>query len=142
SEFSVVVSSASGYGLGAIRHALVPVSGRVRRATIGAMAAVAMLHAATSPPLGLHPRYSVLQLVVLWLVVGLWAVCAGEPIVTFWRTAHLRPAVQRTRLRTLSAGTFGLGALILGYAWTAPRGSAAGASVVIAIAGLLLLPLL
>src|SRR5436190_19092214 len=60
SELSVVVFLASGYGLSAMRHALVPASGRVRRATIGAMAAVATLHAATGPPLGLHPRYSVL----------------------------------------------------------------------------------
>ena len=142
SDLSVAAFLASGYGVSAIRNAFVPFKPPTRIALITATIAAGVLHAVSRPSLGLHPHYSSVQWAVLWLVIGVWLISAGPPIVTLWRAGRRLPAVQRARVRTLAAGNFGLVSLIVGYAWTAPRGAVAGHAVVISLSGLLLLPIL
>jgi PAS domain S-box-containing protein len=139
---SVMAFLASGYGLLAIRDALVPVRPRTRRYVLAAMVLVGSVYVLLRPPLGLHARYSVAEVAALWLMVGLWVACAGEAIVTLWCTARHRPAVQRARLRTLSFGTAALVGVLIGYAARAPEGNAAGNSIAISIAASLLLPVM
>jgi PAS domain S-box-containing protein len=140
---AVIAFLASGYGLLSVRDALVPVRPSTRRFVLGALVFVGFLYVAVlRPPLGLHVRYSAAEAMALWLMVGLWAACAGEAIVTLWRTARHRPAVQRARLRTLSFGTAALVGVLTGYAATAPEGNAAGNSFAISVAALLLLPVM
>jgi PAS domain S-box-containing protein len=140
---AVIAFMASGYGLLAIRAALVPVRPSTRRSVAAAMALVAFLYVVVlRPPLGLHVRYSIAEAVSLWLMVGLWIACAGDAIVTLWRAARDKPAVQRARLRTLSFGTAALVGVLIGYASKAPDGNAAGDSFAITVAATLLLPIM
>ncbi|MFY9586261.1 MAG: PAS domain-containing protein [Actinomycetota bacterium] len=138
----VVALLASGYGLLLIRHTLVPVARRTRYAVLGAMLVAAVLYMMATPPLGREPRYDIAETAALWVLISVWAACAGEPIVSLYRTSRNRPAVQRSRLKTLSLGYAVLVGILLGYASTAPRGSVTGSSFGIALGSVLLLPLL
>jgi PAS domain S-box-containing protein len=132
----------SGYGLLSIRDALVPIPPSTRRKAVATVVSVGLLYVAVRPPLGLRVHYSLADSVALWLMVGTWAACAGDAIVTLWRTARNRPAVQRARLRTLSFGTAALVGVLFAYTWSAPKGNEAGDSFPISVAAALLLPVL
>jgi len=140
---ATIAFMASGYGLLAIRDALVPVRASTRRYLVAAMVFVAFVFVVVlRPPLGLHVRYSLAEAAALWAMMGLWVACAGDAIQTFWRAARDRPAVQRARLRTLSFGTAALVGVLIGYASKAPEGNVAGESFVISVAATLLLPIM
>jgi PAS domain S-box-containing protein len=142
SEIAVVAFAASGYGLLSIRHALVPLDPSSLRLARAATIAAIGFHAIVSPPLGLRVRYSVLDVVALWMLVGVWAASAGEPVFTLWRQARSLPAVQRARLRTLSLGIAVLVLVLLAYSSVAPRGGQAARALWIEGTALVLLPLL
>ena len=70
-----------------------------------------------------------------------WIVCAGEPVVRFWIAARRRPAVQRARLRSLSAGLAGL-VLILIVTGVTGGQSTTEVSIVIQLVALAAVPLI
>ncbi|HKW58845.1 MAG TPA: HAMP domain-containing sensor histidine kinase [Candidatus Dormibacteraeota bacterium] len=74
------------------------------------------------------------------LLVSLWALFVGEPIVRFWLASNRLPAVQKTRMRTLS---FGFGLLIV-VLFVAVLGGASlrspAATIVIQLAALVSVP--
>ena len=47
------------------------------------------------------------------LLIGIWSVAVGEPIVRFWLVARRLPAVQAWRMRSLALGFAGLIAILL-----------------------------
>jgi signal transduction histidine kinase len=69
---------------------------------VGLLAIVLQLPANPDSP------HSELQTLVLASIVGLWAFCILEPLVTLWLRAQSRPAVEKARLRAISIGYAGL----------------------------------
>jgi PAS domain S-box-containing protein len=109
---SLVFFMASAYFLLLFRHAIIPLS-LVSR-IIAFVAVVAASIAVTIYPLpeGDAPRLEGIEILIVFGVIGVWALCVGEPAYRFWAVAHHRPWVQRARLRAL-AGAYALLILIL-----------------------------
>jgi diguanylate cyclase (GGDEF)-like protein/PAS domain S-box-containing protein len=108
--FNLLCFIGSAYALLEVRHQLVPMEARTRRVVIAVLGTTTVL---TVPVvLGIAPvRYVT---VVALLVIGIWCACIAEPAMRFWTAARDRPAVQRARLRLLSAAYLALAvALIL-----------------------------
>ena len=109
---AVVAFIGSGYALFRFRAAFLPVPPRVARAVLAAAAAAAGLLLVLVLFSGRGP--------VAWPVVAaalgaflVWALLVAEPSLRFWLAARDRPAVQRARLRALSAGFAGLLLLVV-----------------------------
>lgn len=108
---SLTAFMASGYMLLIFRDSFVPLTRRLR---LGALAAVVV---ATGFDLVVMPpgarRLGPLQSLAVILLVSVWAGCVLEPIARLWLASRGRPAVQRARLRALSAGYAGLVTVVL-----------------------------
>ena len=107
-DLSLVFFLTSGYGLLMFRDSFVPLGPRIRRGVailIAAAIVVGLLVQLPGNPEGAHAP---LQTLVLVGVVGVWAYCIFDPIVTFWLAARGRPAVEMARLRAISIGYAGL----------------------------------
>ena len=110
SLLNLVCFVGSGYALLELRHQLLPMTPRARRAIAAAAALTTLL--AIPVVLGAAPARYVA--VVAVLLIGLWCASITEPAVRFWVAARERPAVQRGRLRLLSIAYIALAvALIL-----------------------------
>ena len=97
------------YALLRYRAALIPLPRRwhiAAAASLGAASAFVFVAQAVS-----MPRTWQLVLVLAWL--GVWCACVGEPIARFWFVARSLPAVQASRLRSLSLGFGGLVAILI-----------------------------
>ncbi|TMF84282.1 MAG: response regulator [Chloroflexi bacterium] len=132
---AVVAFIGSGYALFRFRAAFLPVPPRVARAVLAAAAAAAGLLLVLVLFSGRGP--------VAWPVVAaalgaflVWALLVAEPSLRFWLAARDRPAVQRARLRALSAGFAGLLLLVV---VSAAAGRAARTSLLEAVLQLLAL---
>ena len=132
---AVVAFIGSGYALFRFRAAFLPVPPRVARAVLAAAVAAAGLLLVLVLFSGRGP--------VAWPVVAaalgaflVWALLVAEPSLRFWLAARDRPAVQRARLRALSAGFAGLLLLVV---VSAAAGRAARTSLLEAVLQLLAL---
>jgi hypothetical protein len=131
---------AAGYALLRLRDFLLPLG---RPARIAAIASIPFgLTAATYLTLADPSTMPVAYVAAAVTYLGVWLTCAGEPVVRFWRVARRRPAVQRARLRALSAGYTGaIAVLIVNFlelAIVLPRSADLG----LEIAGLAIVPIL
>ena len=72
------------------------------------------------------------QAAILYLVVAVWCGCVGEPATRLWLASRRRPAVQRARLRALSAGYAGIvGLLVFALAASALAANPSSTGVVV-----------
>jgi signal transduction histidine kinase len=107
-DLAAVLFLASGYGLVMFRDSFIPYATLTRRALAAALVLVGLLAIALQLPANPDSPHSELQTLVLASIVGLWAFCILEPLVTLWLRAQSRPAVEKARLRAISIGYAGL----------------------------------
>jgi signal transduction histidine kinase/CheY-like chemotaxis protein len=106
-NLALVSLMASAYALLLFRGTFIPLR-RKTKVAAGAAVVVATLVGGFGPSLA--GSSATVQEVVSLAPIIVWFVCAAEPTVRFWIAARRRPAVQRSRLRSLS---FGYGAIVL-----------------------------
>ena len=99
---NIVAFMASGYFVLLFRDAFLPLSrGALRAATallvVGCMAGIADV------TLFAHAGTTVMTALAFVLIV-VWAILTGEPIVRFWLASRTLPSVQKARMRALSFG--------------------------------------
>lgn len=99
----LVLFMASGYALLRFRGTFVPLRRSTEVLVLIVAALSTALFLAVAPPAGSTGLSPVQSIAVLGLIV-VWSGMVGEPVVRFWLAARDRPAVQRIRLRLLSAG--------------------------------------
>lgn len=105
SDLTVAGLLASGLAVLLFRDSFIPLKARTRWMAFAGVAAVFVfweIVETASKPGSWFYALGVLAIVLPWIA------CAGEPVVRFWIAARRRPAVQRARLRSLSAGLAGL----------------------------------
>lgn len=107
-DASVVLFLLSGFGLLMFRDSFVPFRRRSRTVITALIALAGLAAIAIGLPGNPEAMHSPVQTLVLVAVIGLWAYCIFDPIVTFWLAARRRPAVERARLRAISTGYAGL----------------------------------
>ena len=107
-SISVVLFLLSGFGLLMFRDSFVPFRTRTRNAITGLLVLAGVAAIALQIPGNPEATHNPYQTLVLVAVVGLWAYCIFDPIVTFWLAARGRPAVEAARLRAISVGYAGL----------------------------------
>jgi len=112
-DLGIVLFLVSGYGLLMFRDSFVPLGTWPRRLITGAIVAAGVAGMALRLPSNPDSPHSPLQTLELVAIVGLWAFCILEPIVTFWLAARGRPAVEMARLRAISIGYAGLVAVVV-----------------------------
>jgi signal transduction histidine kinase len=105
SDLTVACLLGSGLAVLLFRDSFIPSKASIRRIAFVAVAAVFGFWEIVETVTGAG---SPLFTVGVLAIVLPWIVCAGEPVVRFWIAARRRPAVQRARLRSLSAGLAGL----------------------------------
>jgi len=137
---SLVALMGSGYMLLLFRDTFVPLTRRIRSGALLAVVTVTVLELVVIALNGSRP--SLLMTVATILLVAVWAGCVLEPIIRLWAASRGKPAVQRARLRALSAGYAGLVIILL----VAGIGGSAAATPVVQILtqglALLVVPLL
>ena len=136
----IVLFLLSGYGLLMFRDSFVPFKPRTRNLITAVIVFVGAAGIAVQLPGDPQTVHSSLQGLELVAIVGVWAYCMFDPIVTFWLAARGRPAVEMARLRSLSAGYAGVLAVFL-------FGTVAGAlsdpaTVVLDVVALAIVPVL
>ena len=139
----VVAFELSGYALLLFRGTLIPLSPRIRNLAAGALiAGGSVMVVAGQPPPGELP--SALQFAGATIGILAWAACITEPIIRLWHVARDRPAIQRARLRALSAGFAGIVLILLVAIGIGPRSAqqTLGAQLGYRLAALALIPLL
>jgi signal transduction histidine kinase/DNA-binding response OmpR family regulator len=134
----------SAYALLLFRAAFLPLSRRWHVAALAASAVVALFYLLTGvQTTTTGTALSTLQSAAVLVLILVWSVFVGEPLVRFWLSARGRPAVQQARLRALSAG---YGGLIIVLLVAAGGGEAVvrspGAQFVIQLIALAMVPLL
>lgn len=139
-DVAVVLFLASGYGLLMFRDSFVPYRRGPIRFLTAAMAVTGLFAIVLQLPSNPDSPHSALQTLDVVAIVGLWAYCILEPIVTFWRASMDRPAVEKARLRALSIGYAGLFLVVV-------VGTIAGTlssllSVLVSVAALAIVPVL
>ena len=130
----------SGYMLLLFRDTFVPLTQRVRLVALVAVVAATLLELAVIGTNGSRP--SLLLTTATIVLVLVWAACVLEPIVRFWSASRGRPAVQRARLRALSAGYAGLVIILLVGGIGGSAASTPIVQVVTQVLALLVIPLL
>ncbi|GAC1332288.1 MAG: hypothetical protein NVSMB17_11240 [Candidatus Dormibacteria bacterium] len=115
SEASEALFMLSAYALFRYRASLIPISAKTGSyaalAAVIAVVTVGVLSIANalSHLDGLRTAASLASLAYL----ATWCFCVGEPILSFWRLAPRRTAVQRARLRALCLGYTGMAAVLM-----------------------------
>jgi signal transduction histidine kinase len=103
-DVTLAVFMLAGLALLLFRDTVIPLGRRVRTAAVAITAAVTVGYGigsvGTTGTASLRP----LQYGLLLALVVVWCLSVGEPSVRFWLVARRLPAVQRARLRSLSAG--------------------------------------
>jgi signal transduction histidine kinase len=103
----------SGYGLLMFRDSFIALRPASRRiATIGILV-VGALGLLAQMPAQSQAGYAPVQMIALFAILGVWALCLLEPAVRFWLVSNGRPAIEAARLRALSLGYAGILALVL-----------------------------
>ena len=130
----------SGYALLLFRAAIVPFGEWGRRAmrsglVLGVAAALVPL-----PVSGHH--LDVLQVAAVLYIVAFWCAAVAEPAVRFWLRSRDLPAVQRARLRALSAGYGLIVAILVVSVGVGPFATNPVFRLVIQVAVLLVVPVL
>jgi len=139
-DLALVMFLISGYGLLMFRDSFVPFRPRTNLLITAGIVAIGLLGIVLELPANPEAQHSALQSLVLVAVLGVWAFCILEPIVTFWIAAHGRPAVEKARLRAISIGYAGLLLVVV-------VGTIAGAlntflSLLVSLAALAIVPIL
>jgi signal transduction histidine kinase len=111
-SLSIFVFLFSGYALLLFRTEFIPLGAAAHRVVLLLLAAVTAAYIALVVVPSTAPPNSVLFVANLALVLA-WSGCVGEPIVRFWLASRDRPAVQRMRLRSLSAAYGGLVVILI-----------------------------
>lgn len=107
-DVGLVLFLLSGYSLLMFRDSFVALGPVLRRLIPGLMLTLVSAGILLGLPGNPETAHSPLQAVVLVGVLGTWAYCMCDPIVTFWLAARGRPAVEMARLRAISFGYAGL----------------------------------
>lgn len=107
-DVGVVLFLMSGYGLLMFRDSFVPLSLRTRNLIVGLMVLTGAAAIVVRLPGNPESVHNAIQTAVLVAIIGLWAYCIFDPIVTFWLAARGRPAVEMARLRAISIGYAGV----------------------------------
>ena len=107
-DASAVLFLLSGYGLLMFRDSFVPFATRTRNLIAALMVVVGVTAIAVRLPGNPESVHDPIQTAVLVAIVGIWAYCIFDPIVTFWIAARGRPAVEMSRLRAISIGYAGV----------------------------------
>src|SRR2546427_2465722 len=139
-DVGLVMFLISGYALLMFRDSFVLSRPRPPRLITAAIVAVGLLGIVLELPANPEVQHSPVQSLVLVAVIGIWASCILEPIVTFWMAAARRPAVEKARLRAISIGYAGLLLVVV-------VGTIAGSlntllSLVLSVAALAIVPVL
>ena len=138
-DVSLVGFLLSGYGLVLFRHTYLPLSKGALRAVAALVIWVGIADMVAGPPSSGGAHYSAFQFAVVIAVIAVWCGCVAEPAARLWMAARRLPAVQRARIRALSAGYGGIvfvlvlaiaGAIILGSGDTSSPGAQTIALVV------------
>jgi signal transduction histidine kinase len=98
----------SGYGLLMFRNTFVPLGKLTMRTVTVTIVVVGVLDIVDQLPANPDSPHTTLQTLSLVATIAIWAFCILEPIVTFWTASRGRPAVEKARLRAISAGYAGL----------------------------------
>src|SRR3989442_2086504 len=106
-DVALVMFLVSGYGLLMFRDSFVPFRPRTNLLITAGIVAIVLLGIVLELPGNPETQHSPLQSLVLVAVLGIWAFCILEPIVTFWIAAGGRPPVEKARLRAISLGYAG-----------------------------------
>jgi signal transduction histidine kinase len=139
-DAGVLLFLASGYGLLMFRDSFVPFKPLTRRLLTAGIVAVGLLAILVGLPVNIDSPHSTLQTLVVVAILGLWAYCILEPIVTFWQASLKRPAVERARLRSISIGYAGL--LFVVVVGTIAGSVSSVLSVVLSLVALAIVPVL
>ena len=107
-DLGVVLFLASGYGLLMFRDSFVPFRPGTTRLITAGIVTVGLLAILVGLPANTESPHTTLQTLVVVAIIGVWAYCILEPIVTFWQASRARPAVEKARLRSISIGYAGL----------------------------------
>ena len=107
-DAGVILFLLSGYGLLMFRDSFVPMNIRLRNGVLAFMVLVGATAIAVRLPGNPEAAHSLIQTVALVAIIGVWAYCIFDPIVTFWLAASGRPAVEMARLRAISLGYAGV----------------------------------
>lgn len=141
-EFDLVVFVISGLALLLFRDTVIPLGRQIKTGAVVVSAGVAILALVAQLPSGTAPKYTPFQFGVVLAVVALWCLSVGEPSIRMWLVARRLPAVQRARLRALSAGYGGIVAILLFAVFAGSASSAQAVQIGSALAVLALVPLL
>jgi diguanylate cyclase (GGDEF)-like protein/PAS domain S-box-containing protein len=114
----------SGAALLTLRSLFMPLRSRTRIAAAVALASVAALDLVELLLTPMTSTPSPLAYIAGLSAIAAWVVCVSEPAVRFWIASRGRPAVQRARLRALSAGYLGIVVALIG---AVAAGESAGA---------------
>jgi signal transduction histidine kinase len=139
-DVGIVLFLLSGYGLLMFRDSFVPLKTRTRNLITGGLVVIGATGIAVSLPGNPETIHSPVQTLELVAIIGIWAYCIFDPIVTFWLAARRRPAVEMARLRAISIGYGGVLAVFI-------FGTVAGslsdpATVVLDVISLAIVPIL
>ncbi len=141
SDLSIAGLLGSSVALLAFRDTVVPLGRRWRIGVYRAAGVLTFLSLFVRWPGDRSVALHGVELVIALMVFAFWLGAIIEPALRFARVARSRPAVERARLRLLSAGYLGMFVLIL-LALANRGGEGTSYSVVLAAGGLLLVPLL
>lgn len=143
SAVGVVAFEIAGYSLLLFRGTVLPLPRVLRNLAAGALLASGCLLLVVGSPAPGQPPTS-LEFAGAAIGIVAWAMCVAEPIMRLWRAARVRHAVQRARLRALSAGFGGIVAILLAAVGIGPQSSGQdeGVTLVFGIAVIALIPLL
>jgi signal transduction histidine kinase len=112
-DFLVVVLLASGYALLLFRGSFIPIRPRTQWLALGALVVAAAIFIVANGNNSSGSAQTAVQAIATLVLVAAWSACVAEPIVRFWIASNDKPAVQRGRLRALSAGYAALVAILL-----------------------------
>src|SRR5437868_3834130 len=90
-DVALVLFLISGYGLLMFRNSFVPFRPLTTRLLTAAVVLVGLLAVVLQVPSNPDAAHTPLQTVVVVAIVGLWAYCVLEPMVTFWLASRGRP---------------------------------------------------
>ena len=138
SAIEVAAFLGTAYALLLYRNSLIPLPRRWHAVAIASLAAAGVLVLAALAV----PANRPLLTVATFAFILVWSVCVGEPTVRFWLVSNRLPAVQRWRLRSMSAGFGGLVAVLLVALAAGSLGRQPAVQIAIELVALAIIPLL